>query len=371
MEFNFTNIYYFSVISKIGGIETFFYQLARKYKDIDLTIVYKIGDPIQVARLQQFVRCIKYETGMQFKCKRAFFNFNTDIIDSVEAEDYYLVVHGDYEAMMKQGQLFTPPQHSKITKYIGVSERACKGYTAVTGKKCELCYNPFIIEKPKKVLNLISATRLSKEKGRKRMIQLAEMLDRANIPYLWTVFTNDTDKIDNPNIIYMEPRLDILNYIANADYLVQLSDNEGYCYSVIEALTSGTPVLTTPCPVFQELGLKDGENCYILPFDMKNVDVNKIYNNIPTFKFTPPEDNWGNLLVNAPNTWLEDKDSTYLVEATSEYKERKISDNQLGKIPEPRTRWKVDYDRMLVLTGCNKRKIVFAKVIQKIKPIKK
>jgi hypothetical protein len=184
MELNFTNIYYFSIISEIGGIETFFYQLARKYKDIDLAIIYKIGDPIQVTRLQQYVRCIKYEHGMTFKCKRAFFNFNTDIIDSVEADDYYLVVHGDYETMMKQGQLYTPPQHTKITKYIGVSKRACAGYTAVTGKRCHLSYNPFIIEKPRKVLNLISATRLSKEKGRKRMIKLAEILDQANIPYL-------------------------------------------------------------------------------------------------------------------------------------------------------------------------------------------
>lgn len=79
------------------------------------------------------------------------------------------------------------------------------------------------------------------------------MLNESEIPYIWTIFTDDTNKIDNPNIIYMKPRLDISNYIANADYLVQLSDTEGYCYSVIESLCLGTPVIITDMPVMKEL----------------------------------------------------------------------------------------------------------------------
>ena len=63
------------------------------------------------------------------------------------------------------------------------------------------------------------------------------MLNAAGIPYLWTIFTNDFRVIKNDNIIYMQPRLDIIDYIANADYLVQLSDCEAYCYSVVESLT--------------------------------------------------------------------------------------------------------------------------------------
>lgn len=63
------------------------------------------------------------------------------------------------------------------------------------------------------------------------------MLNAAGIPYLWTIFTNDFRAIKNDNIIYMQPRLDIIDYIANADYLVQLSDCEAYCYSVVESLT--------------------------------------------------------------------------------------------------------------------------------------
>lgn len=94
-----------------------------------------------------------------------------------------------------------------------------------------------MLEKPKKVLNLISATRLTEEKGRDRMIKLGNILNNAEIPYLWTIFTNDSRKIQNDNIVYMPPRLDIIDYIANADFLVQLSDCEAYCYSVVESLT--------------------------------------------------------------------------------------------------------------------------------------
>lgn len=356
------NLYYFSVISKIGGIETFFYQLAKKYKNYDLTIVYKSADPEQLKRLRKYVRCIKYN-GQTFNCERAFFNFNTDIIDSVNAKEYILVVHGDYENMIKQGQLYKAPDNPKINRYVGVSERACKGFTAVTGKPCELCYNPFQLDEKKKVLNLISATRLSREKGKERMIKLAEALDKANIPYIWTIFTNDTNAIDNPNVIYMKPRLDITNFIANADYLVQLSDNEGYCYSVIEALTQKVPVIVTPCPVFEELGLKNKENCYILDFNMKNIPIEDIYNNIPKFEYEAPKDRWNELLIEGESSYQEERNKRYKVRATEQYQRNKITDSELGRIPKQGEEWEVDYDRMLILTGENKHYIKFVELI--------
>lgn len=357
------NLYYFSVISKIGGIETFFYQLAKKYKDYDLTIVYRQADPEQLRRLSQYVRCIKF-TGQKFECEKAFFNFNTDIIDNVTAKEYILVVHGDYETMIKQGQLSRAPDAHKITKYVGVSKRACAGFTAVTGKKCELCYNPFELSEQKKVLNLISATRLSKEKGKNRMVKFAKALDEKGIPYIWTIFTNDVNAIPNPNIIYMKPRLDITNYIAKADYLVQLSDNEGYCYSVIEALAQSVPVIVTPCPVFDELGLKNGENCYFLDFDMKNIPIDDIYNKIPKFTYQPFEDRWGELLAPGKSTYQEEKLKTYKVKATSLYETLKCKDAELNRIPKRGEIWEVSYDRLQVLLGDNSRNKKFVELVE-------
>lgn len=61
------------------------------------------------------------------------------------------------------------------------------------------------------------------------MIKLAEELDKANVNYIWLVFTNDTNAIPNENVIYMKPKLNIRPYIASIKgkgYGVQLSDCE-------------------------------------------------------------------------------------------------------------------------------------------------
>ena len=229
-------------------------------------------------------RCIKYN-GEHIKCKRIFFNYNLDIINNVEAEEYYQIAHGDYKAMG-----IKPNTHEKITNYLGVSQLVCDTYEEVTGHKTELCYNPISVGKPKKILHLISATRLTKEKGRERIVKLGELLNKADIPYIWTIFTDDKNVINNPNIIYKQPTLDIINYIADSDYLVQLSDNEGYCYSVVESLMLGTPVIVTDMPVMKEVGVNE-TNGFILDFDLTNVPIKEIYKGLPKFKYTPKKDN--------------------------------------------------------------------------------
>lgn len=285
------NVFYFSNIKAIGGIETFFYQLARQYQKEDIVIYYKKGDPLQVERLNKYI-CTRQYQGETIKCERAFFCFNLEIIDKVQAKEYIQIIHGDYKAL----KIALPSSSPKITKYLGVSQVVCDTYKELTGKELELCYNPTFVPKPRKVLNLISATRLSKEKGKDRIVKLAELLDAANIPYIWTIFTDDKKVIDNPNIVYMKTRLDITDYIANADYLVQLSDSEGYCFSVIESLMLSTPVIVTDCPVYKELGLNE-KNSFILDFDLQNVPIDKIYEGLPSFKYTPQKDSWDKYIL--------------------------------------------------------------------------
>ena len=142
----YNNIYYFYYLSDIGGTETFLYELSKKYKNLDLTIVYRYGNEKQINRLKKYVRCIQF-TGQKIKCKRAFFNYGIDIIDSVEAQDYCFVIHADYKDQMERGQLTKIPEHSKLNRYIAVSKRAADSFHAITGKTVEVCYNPFTIEK--------------------------------------------------------------------------------------------------------------------------------------------------------------------------------------------------------------------------------
>jgi len=307
------NIFYFYNINAIGGIESWFYYLAKKYKDNDITIYYQVGDEAQIRRLKQYVRVRRY-TGQKIQCEKAFFCFNVDIIDNVEADEYIQVMHGDYKtAKMKINT------HPKITKYLGVSETVCNSFKELMDKDIELCYNPIEIDKPRKVLNLISATRLTSEKGKDRIIKLSKILDKSGIPYIWTIFTNDTKEIDNPNIRYMKPRLYIIDYIANSDYLVQLSDNEGYCYSVVESLCVGTPVIATDCPVFTELGLINGVNGFILDFDLKEVPIKEIYKGLPKFTYKPKEDSWKNYLAKGKSTYQKDLKTMVKVQCIVKY----------------------------------------------------
>jgi len=363
------NIYYFHSILEIGGIETFFYYLAKKYKNWDLVIVYQIGNEKQLQRLRKYVRCVQYKKGMHFKCEKAFFNFNTDIIEYVEAnKDYYLVLHGDYKAMVEQKQLDLKnlPGHQKITKYIGISQQVCDAWKELTGHEAQLCYNPFEPDKPNKKYIFISATRLSREKGGGRILKLADAMDAFGLNYEWWVFSNRTieGKI-SPHIKIMKPTLDIMNEIIKADFLIQLSDNEGYCYSVVEALQNGIPVIKTPIPVFDEIGLDD-TNSITLNFDCSNCQevIEKIINTEFNFKYIAKKDCWDTILEPGDSQYQKDLSRLYIVEATGTYEKYHLIDKDLGFIPKSGFIWKVPYDRYLFLADpSTKYKEPFVKLL--------
>ena len=309
------NVFYFHTLNSIGGIETFFWQLGKKYgADFDITVFYRNGDKKQIERLSKYVRVKKYRDGKVIHAQRAVVGFNTDILDSIEADEYYQMLHGDYVSLG-----IWPQKHPKIQKFISVSEVVRDSYEIGTGDNSIVCYNPFTPEKPRKVLNLISATRLTKDKGYARMEELAQAFDDAGIPYLWTVYTDNNRAVTNPNIILRPPRLDILDFIANADYFVQLSDAEGYCYSVVEALSVGTPVIVTDFKVTHEVGVVNGKNGWILPMDMKNLPIAEIYKGLRKFKYEPLPDGWGELLVPSDANYADEAKQTVRVRSLKYY----------------------------------------------------
>lgn len=143
---------------KYGGTESYIYYLCKKYKDKDIVVYYHDGDPKQLARLSKIVPVRKYN-GEQIECENAFFNYHYDIIDNVTAKNYIQVLHTDYT---KQNVTFIP--HPKMTKYLGVSKAVAENFIKMTGLSCEVAYNPIDVDKPRKVLKLVSMSRLSPEK---------------------------------------------------------------------------------------------------------------------------------------------------------------------------------------------------------------
>lgn len=99
------------------------------------------------------------------------------------------------------------------------------------------------------------------------MLKMCEMLRANNIKFVWDIFTNDDKAIHPEEMHFMKARYDIFDYIADADYLVQLSDAEGFPYAVQESLQYNTPVICTDIGGCTEI-IKDGENGYVVPLNM-------------------------------------------------------------------------------------------------------
>ena len=355
----YSNVFFFAYINKIGGVETMFWELARKYHQYDITIFYQSGDPQQLSRLKKYVRCVKF-TGQMIECKRAFFNYDIrPFIDHVKAENYYQIIHANYEL-----QKLTPYIDPRITDYIAVSEANAEVFRRYTGLECKVCANPLTLDPVVPPLFICAAQRMTAEKGFKRIKSLVNALDRTEIRYYFLIFTNTPQAISSPNVIYMQPRLDIRPFIAASDLFVAVSDSEGRCYSVGEKRGDGHgKLLITPVPSFYEQGCDDS-NSILLEFDCSNLDevIEQIREMYEAGKLQ--EDFKPAVCIDQWDEYLDHTESNYkaiIVRATTTWTDVHMSDALLGHIPVPGETWTVDEDRLAVLQGWeeqNHRKLI-------------
>ena len=330
----FANIYYFRRISRIGGTEQFLYEMAKKYHKYDLMILYDDADFDQLVRLRKLVRCIRRKRGVVYHAEKAFYNFNIEAIDQIEAKEHIFVCHAIYQELG-----YKPPiEHPKLTAILAVSKYAesrIEKQEEDFGVDLPIiqCYNPLELEPAHKVVKIISACRLEdKTKGGDRTRKLIEALDRycqrTGRHYLWTIYTNSMNgSFISENVAIMKPRPDVREYIADADWLVQLSNNmETYCYSINEALGYGTRVVRTPLSVAEELKIpKNAE--LVLDWGCENVDevAERMFEPKDDFKYKPPKDNWNKLLVNKPSEYKFENNSVRIKAIRQYY------DMELGK----------------------------------------
>ena len=324
---------------EIGGIETFIYHFCTTFKDYDIIVLYNEMHPSQIERIRPYARVIKNNPRTKVYCDIMIINRIIDKEpDNIIAKKKVQMVHTcNYLPTLHV------PQGRDTT--ICVSDIVKTSFKKETEGSIVI---KNIVPKiaPKHVLFLITASRFdTTEKGQNRMRQLAKALQAKNIPFIWLYFSNVTlDRLPS-NVIRMQPTLDILDYIAMADYLVQLSDVEAFGFSIAEALNLEVPVLTTGIDVLPELGFKDGVTGYILPFDMQNIDVEKIYNNRPKFKYTYDNEKiisqWKEVLGSPKQPRIRQTNETMIrVKATITYQDiklgRKVYKNDELEMPSER-----------------------------------
>lgn len=261
----------------VGGIETWIYNFCNEMREYyDIIVLYDKIDPAQLIRLSKIVRCVQNNPNQRYTCDTFIINqLNDELPENVTAKHRIRLTH---TCRIVDFKLLTVPKDCDHNFYVSETARDTFGETG------EVILNMPGTPPNEKALFLLSATRLTPEKGWDRMVKLAELLSNAKMPFVWMVFTADRTHKYPPNIIRMDATLDIYPYLRLADYVVQLSDTEAFCYTIQEALQVGTPVIATPLPILKEFGVADGKNGYIVPFDMQDIDVQK-FRKIPKVKY--------------------------------------------------------------------------------------
>lgn len=279
-----------SQINKIGGVETSTYNMCKQLaKHHDVTLLYGSCDHAQLERLKKSVKVEHYNRNKLYMCDVCYLNSSwAGYPESAfsRLNEYIQIIHADYEEMAKTG--WTYQKWYRTTRHVAVSNHVRDIFNRMYNENATTMYNILDDIQPKR-LKLISCTRLSAEKGYDRMVKLAEMLKEAKIPFEWKVYTDlATYKVKQYDYFkYMPTTFEIFDDIRSADYGVQLSNTEGDPYFPKECLQYGTPMLVTKFPSAYEQ-IIDGENGYILDFDLSNVDLGKITNNIPSnFNYKP------------------------------------------------------------------------------------
>ena len=258
-------VIYCANMQKIGGIETWLYYWCRNmYKLYDIMVIFSDQmEGKQIQRLSEIVQVMRLNHRL-IECDTLINTRITDKIpEEIKPKQIIQMVHGCYSA------LFCCDIQPERDKIVFVSQAAADTFKNVD--KYEVIHNFTYPTRQNRCLFLITASRFTREKGGDRMIKLAEALRKANIEFIWLVFSHqDTKLVDG--MVKMPETLNVKDYIAKCDYLVQLSDSEGFGYSIVEALEMGVPVITTPISVLSELGFKENEDGYIVPFDMEDVN---------------------------------------------------------------------------------------------------
>ena len=177
-----------------------------------------------------------------------------------------------------------------------------------------------------KPLVLLSATRVSNEKGQNRMVEFGRLLKEKGIKYVWLLFTDLPIKGMTPEMIQMPPISDISHFIRSADYVVHLSDSEAYSYVILESLVNQTPLIVTPLPMLDEIGFVDTKMGYNVPYDISELSndvIDKIAHKIPQFTFKYDNDTlvdeWRDILGDSTPTKSYSPNQTATVRVTANY----------------------------------------------------
>jgi glycosyltransferase involved in cell wall biosynthesis len=298
------SIYHSNIIHK-GGIETFLFVFCKQLsKHYNITLYYSTANIDTLLNIGNYVNCRKY-TGETIQADYVIFASAWGVIPKVKASKVIQMIHADLRAYA-DSKMFNLKPNPQATHYVSVSNQVQKSLSELHNLESHVIYNlidtdiPVYPKNKNKVLTIVTACRLSKEKGIERCIALSKLLpfDHEWIIYGETPNTSYKQQLQslafNTSIKFRPFTNDPHPIFANADWVAQLSDTEGFCYTIQESLYQRTPILATPFPSISEF--KNKKSIQIIDFDLKNINFESILN--------PP--NIGKYVPNStPNDWIK------------------------------------------------------------------
>lgn len=238
------------------------------YEKYDITVLYDEIVDTTLLRFQKYFKCVKRDATVNYVCDRLVCTYSTFYFPSniIYTDSDYMFIHGNMSDF-KGAIRFTDDIYDHYVAVSKIAAEKAKGY--FNTDKIEYVLNPYVYDKDeiKPHLMLVSAQRYSPEKRTDRIIKMAKMLDELKIPYTWNLFTDKDEGTCQNGLVFRNRVTNVLDYVSSADYTVILSNTESFSYILMESLTAGTKVITTPLEICDELGISDGVNGFIIPFD--------------------------------------------------------------------------------------------------------
>ena len=252
-------VIYVSVLSGADGISTWIRNFCQwMHCRYSITVVYDAVPEAFLEELRPLVRVIKNKKPRTVLCDTVLMMRIGDTVPkNIKARRILQVVH-----TVNDGNKKLPSRDG----YIYVSEASRNSFSL----KGDVIYNLPPRKAPERTLTLVSTCRIDgSDKGRQneRMLKLCRMLRSKRIEFLWFYFSENSLTKDR-SMVRIDTVKDVRPFLKIADYLVQLSDSEAYCYAITEALSHNVPVITTPLTVLDEIGFRDGIDGHVVPFDM-------------------------------------------------------------------------------------------------------
>lgn len=280
-----TICWYYHHINVIGGVEIAILNLISKLKeDYNIIVAYSYSGTTP----EMLFRMAEHATIVNLNHK----SIECDIVvycsiycqkNRIKAKREFRWLHGCIDDMGVK-----LPNEPNVEEYISVG-KVCKDQLDKYIKKpSTLIYNelnPDIIslskekvKTKKSKINLVTVSRISKEKGFERMLQVHDKIK--HLDYNWVIVGCGWDKGYEKLIKSKAPsnwefvghKDNPFPYIKQADYLLQLSDYEAFGYVMLEAKVLGTPVITTNYPSSYEM-IKHGVNGYIVKKDLTDFNA--------------------------------------------------------------------------------------------------